>query len=117
MCLCLTPRHLTIQDTFPIRARSLIFIFLICTEKNRTGMEDEESSSRQVEILESVAIISGAICTFFMIIGISVSISLFYCHCCYHRRDRERTVDIECGEPSPSTVTSQGPVAFPPQGI
>ena len=90
--------------------------FIAHTErKNRTGMENGDSTTTNNETLETVAIISGAVCTFFVITAISLSLSVFYCYCCRDRRRNVRTGDVECGE-SPSPVNSLGPVAFQPQG-
>ena len=79
-------------------------------------MESGESSTGSDNTLEIIAIVTGAVSTFFVIVAISASLSFFYCHCCHKRRDRERTEDVECGESSPSPVASIGPVAFQPQG-
>ena len=85
--------------------------------KNRTGMEDGESSTASDDTtLETVAIVTGAVSTVFLVVAVSVSISFLYCYCCERRGDRERTEDVECGEASPSPVASIGPVAFQPQG-
>ena len=93
------------------------------SEKNKTDMESDDSNSEQGELLGTFAVITSVVCTFFMVVAVSVSLTLFYCHCCHgrrRRRDLERTVDVEsleCGEPSPPLpVGSLGPVAFQPQG-
>ncbi|CAI8016335.1 TGF-beta receptor type-1 [Geodia barretti] len=79
---------------------------------------DESTGSSGGDTLETIAIVSGVIASFFIIIAASVSLSFFYCYCCHRRSDRERTEDMgECGDSSPSPVASIGPVAFQPQGI
>ena len=78
---------------------------------------DESTGSSGGDTLETIAIVSGVIASFFIIIAASVSLSFFYCYCCHRRSDRERTEDMgECGDSSPSPVASIGPVAFQPQG-
>ena len=78
---------------------------------------DESTGSSGGDTLETIAIVSGVIASFFIILAASVSLSFFYCYCCHRRSDRERTEDMgECGDSSPSPVASIGPVAFQPQG-
>jgi hypothetical protein len=79
-------------------------------------MEEGDSGVAGDNTLHTIAIISGAVCTFFMITAVSLSLSFFYCYCCRDRRER-RTRDIEGGGDTPSPVNSLGPVAFQPQGI
>ena len=89
---------------------------LTSTKGDHSGSQNMETggTSSAGNTLHSVAIVAGAVCTFFMITAVSLSLSLFYCYCCRDRRDG-RTGDVECGD-SPSPVNSLGPVAFQPQG-